>query len=102
GWKSNVPFERIARKANPRIPGERKEILTPDKESAVYLAGETFLMSDTSPEYPALLMGNYLLGGSDTSRLMDRLRQKEGLSYGASSYLSVDSQDQFGSFVLQA
>jgi zinc protease len=101
-WKTTVPFERIARKANPDIPGSRKEILTPDKESATFLAGETFLMTETSPEYPALLMGNYLLGGSDTSRLMDRLRQKEGLSYGASSYLSVDAQDQYGSFVFTA
>jgi zinc protease len=38
------------------------------------------------PDYPALVVGNFILGGgSISSRLADRLRQKGGLSYGARS-----------------
>ena len=40
-------------------------------------------------------MGNYIFGsGALSSRLGDRIRQKEGLSYGVSSGLSVSSLDK--------
>jgi zinc protease len=39
-----------------------------------------------------------VLGASAKSRLLDRLRQKEGLSYGAGSFLVADSQDTDGLF----
>ena len=61
-------------------------IVTPDKANAVYVAGMTFPMKDDDPDYPALVMGNYILGGGSlSSRLGDRVRQKEGLSYGVGS-----------------
>ena len=102
GWKTKIPFKRIAKTANIKVPGSKQDILTPDKENAVYVAGETFQMTDTAPEYPALVLGNFMLGGSATSRLFDRLRQKEGLSYGAGSFAQVDSQDPFGMFMMIA
>jgi len=45
---------------------------------------------------PALTMLNYMLGGSPTSRLFDRLRQKEGLSYGAGSRIFAHPIDVNG------
>jgi zinc protease len=102
GWKSDIAYQRITRKVFPGIKKSTKDINTPDKENAVYIAGETFAMTDASPDYPALSMGNYLLGGSSTSRLFDRLRQKEGLSYGAGSRLQVDSQDPFAALLMFA
>ncbi|MBM4073104.1 MAG: insulinase family protein [Planctomycetes bacterium] len=101
GWKSEIAFQRIPRKVIP-VKGSTKDIVTPDKENAVYVAGETFALSDTAPDYPALSMGNYLLGGSPTSRLFERLRQKEGLSYGAGSILQVESKDPFAALVMFA
>ncbi len=60
-------------------------------------------MRDTDPDYPAMFMANYMLGGSGfTSRLMDRLRQKEGWSYGARSGFNADAQDPRASFVAYA
>jgi len=54
-------------------------------------------MKDDAAVYPALLMGNYMLGGGALrSRLADRIRQKEGLSYGVGSQLSVPSRDPAG------
>ena len=51
-------------------------------------------MKDTDPDYPAFLMANQILGGGALkSRLADRLRQKEGFSYGAGSMTNVGSQD---------
>jgi zinc protease len=48
-------------------------------------------------------MANYIIGGMGLNSLLaDRLRQKEGLSYGAGSRLEVDSQDDYGRFVIFA
>jgi zinc protease len=47
-------------------------------------------------------MLNYMLGGSPTSRLFDRLRQKEGLSYGAGSRIFAHPVDVSGHFLAWA
>jgi zinc protease len=97
-WKLKVPYERIPAQAKTKTPGSRDVINTPEKENAVYVAGYLFDLKESSPEYPALLIGNYILGGSYTSRIWDRLRQQEGLSYGSGSRVSVDAKDDYGSF----
>jgi zinc protease len=80
-----------------------QQIITPDKANAVYVAGMAFPMKDSDPDYPALMMGNYVLGaGALSSRLGDRVRQKEGLSYGVRSYLSADSVDPRASLTINA
>jgi zinc protease len=55
-------------------------------------------LRDDHPDYPALLLGNYVLGGSSDSRLTRRIREKEGLSYSVGSFLSADSFFERGSF----
>jgi zinc protease len=50
-----------------------------------------------------LVIGNYILGsGALSSRLGDRIRQKEGLSYGVNSGLSASSWDQRATFNISA
>jgi zinc protease len=44
-----------------------------------------------SDDYPALKVANYILGGSPSSRLWERIRQHEGLSYGVYSSLEANS-----------
>src|SRR5207302_9509698 len=101
-WKKGAAYQRVVEKVI-EVKGNRETILTPDKENAVYLAAEMFPLRDTDPDYPALSLGNYVLGSSGfTSRLMDRLRQKEGWSYGAGSQLSVDAQDKVATFMSYA
>ena len=64
---------------------------TPDKANAV-LAGELALpINDTSPDFAALRVANYILGGSPSSRLWERIRQRDGLSYGVYSSLEPNS-----------
>jgi zinc protease len=54
---------------------------TPDKQNATLLVRESFPISDRDPDYPALMMANFLLGGGGNSRLWKRIREGEGLSY---------------------
>jgi zinc protease len=94
-WTSQVTQARIAQPAQTQVPGGQQEILTPDKANAVYYAGYQIAMRDDSPDYPALLVGNFILGGGAlSSRLGDRVRQQEGLSYTVGSGLNAHPIDQ--------
>lgn len=94
-WTSNIEQVRIAQPALTDIPGQTEEILTPDKANAVYYAGEQIAMRDDNPDYPALVIGNYILGaGALSSRLGDRVRQQEGLSYSVGSGINAHPIDE--------
>ena len=94
GWKSSVPVKRIDRKVDDKVNGFKDDIVTPDKSNAEYLAGTIFALSDKDPEYAAMRIGNFIFGGSTlASRLGDRIRQKDGLSYGATSGFTASSRD---------
>ena len=98
GWKSPVPYERVA--ALPYKAGTQAVVLeTPDKANAFFLAGQGLTLKDDHPDYPALVLGNFLLGGGFlNSRLATRVRQQEGLSYNVGSSLSAGVLDPVGSF----
>jgi zinc protease len=103
GWKAAKPYARITMPLVGNVPGSEKKINTPDKANATYSAGLRFAMRDDDADYPALLMGNYILGVSTlSSRLGDRIRQKDGLSYGVSSSLAVSPQDERASLSITA
>ena len=101
GWIAKVPYQRIDRRVPDQIFGVQEDIITPDKSNAEYLAGSAFPLTDMDPEYPALVIGNFIFGGSTlASRLGDRIRQKDGLSYGASSSFTASSRDPVASLTL--
>jgi zinc protease len=100
-WKSPRPYARIPLRVAEVAP-VNDVIETPDKANAVLRAGTLIKLRDDDPDYPALLLGNYLLGGSSDSRLVRRIREKEGLSYSVGSFLSADSFSPRGAFGLFA
>ncbi len=103
GWKTGTPYQRIAEPAPANLPPAQEVIQTPDKENAVYMAGLVFPMKDSDPDYPALLIADYVLGsGQLSSRLADRVRKKEGLSYHAGSMFMADSLDPAARFMMVA
>jgi len=103
GWAAKQSFTRIPRQAFPDVPGGMQQIQTPDKANAVYVAGLVFAMKDTDPDFAGVLIGNYVLGGGAlSSRLGDRVRQKEGLSYGVGSFISSDALDARTSLTINA
>jgi len=101
-WRSPGSYARI-HSPYQKIEPVTRTIDTPDKQNAVFLAGERLNLSDADVDYPALVLANYMLGGGFlNSRLATRIRQKEGLSYGISSGLSASSFDKNGMFQIQA
>lgn len=102
GWISKEKFVRIPRGAA-KVAAGKSEILTPDKKNAVYEAGLVNPLRDDHPDYPALVVGNFILGGGAlASRLGDRIRQKEGLSYSIRSQVAVSSLDENMTFQVSA
>jgi zinc protease len=103
GWKASKPYARIHRPYQPDIEPRRETVATPDKENAMYLAGLSIPVKDDNPDYPALLVGNYILGGGGlSSRIADRLRQKGGYSYNAMSILQASPVDPRANFMVMA
>lgn len=96
-WKSPAPYQRVPVPFVDPAPIDRI-IETPDKANAVYRAGLNLRLRDDDADYPALVLGNYLLGGSSTARLPARIRERDGLSYSVGSFLNASSFDSKGSF----
>ena len=96
-WKSPRPFERIVRPFKEGKVGD-DTINTPDKQMAFLVVGQPLELRNDDPDYPALVMVNHILGGSASSRILNRLRQKEGISYGAFSDIQADPLDKRGAF----
>ena len=101
-WENPTPYQRIK---NPflKINPVNQFLEIPDKANAVFAAGQLISIDANNKDYPALVLGNYMLGGGFlNSRLAVRIRQKEGLSYGIRSYLNVGTKDKRGSFSVHA
>ena len=84
------------------VPPITRDLNTPDKANAIFRAGMNLRLREDDPDYPALALGNYLLGGSSDARLSRRIREQEGLSYSVGSWLSAGSIDAVGEFGVSA
>jgi zinc protease len=102
-WKSQVPFRSIERDAIKEMKGSKADILTPDKANAVFMASLALPLNEEDSDSTALDIGNFILGGGTlSSRLGDRIRQKEGLSYGVTSSVSAPSRGNDARFTINA
>ncbi|TXT20867.1 MAG: zinc protease, partial [Planctomycetota bacterium] len=103
GWQPKVEYHRIVRKSDIKVKGNTQSLATPDKASATYFAGLVFPLNDDHPDFAALNLGNFILGhGSLSSRLGNRVREKDGLSYGVGTGLQVPAVDDRTLFYIYA
>jgi zinc protease len=101
-WKPAANVAPILRRHADVAP-LKTTLNTPDKENGVYTARLNVDLNIDDPDYPALMLANYIFGeGGLRSRLMDRIRQKDGLSYGGGSQLEAGDLDRAGAFGISA
>ena len=94
-WTTSQPYVRVDRKPHPEVEGSLVNIETPDKANAMFYSSQQYQLRDDDPTYASLVLGNFILGGGSlSSRLADRVRQKEGLSYGIRSGVSARTKDE--------
>jgi zinc protease len=97
-WTAPEKFARAKYTFND-VASKNEKLNTPDKANANLMAGFNLNIRDDDPDYIALIMGNYMLGGGFlNSRLATRIRQKEGISYGVGSWITADPIDKTGTF----
>lgn len=105
-WKAPVAYAPIRTRYTP-VAATRATFSTPDKPNAVVVARHNLSLNTVDADFPALNIANMILGGDSLkSRLADRIRQREGLSYTVGSGLSADNsregRDDAGSLSMQA
>lgn len=90
GWKKRpvVPVKPASLPA----PGRRDEKIERDLVQATIMLGHRGIRRD-SPDYYAVSIMNYILGGGGfSSRLMDSIRDEKGLAYDVHSFFSPNKE----------
>ena len=91
-WNTPMAYKPVFAHYKPNPAPINTKIETPDKANAQFEAGLRFQMAETDPDYPAMLLAGYMFGGPITSRISDRIRNREGLSYGANARVAVPTE----------
>ena len=89
-FKNNKPYAEIRNPFKPNKPAN-EQIMTPDKKNAFTLGILSFEASQYDDDYAALQVAGEIFGGGFlNSRIAGRLRQQDGVSYGAGGNVGVD------------
>jgi len=98
-WKSPGSYTRVTNTYRKTVAWDHN-IETPDKQNSFFVAGQLVKLNDEDPDYAALVMADYMFGGSGLgTRLSRRIRDKEGLSYGVQSNFAIPTQEDAATFV---
>jgi len=89
-YGSSLEFTPVKNEFSENLPTNEK-ILTPDKKNAFTLGRLSFECSQYDDDYAALQIAGEIFGGGFlNSRIATRLRQQDGVSYGAGGAVRVD------------
>ena len=94
-WTAKNKFVRLS-EGTPTAKPNARQAETPEKANAFYLAMLPVKLKDTDADYPAVILIDDVIGGGTNSRMFSRLRQKDGISYGAGSFMSASAFEQNG------
>lgn len=97
GWRSQMQYTPIVAPYR-QVAAINQKIETPDKENAQFEAVQRLKLKDSDLDYPSLRIANYMFGGSISARMPDRIRNREGLSYGARSSIAVSQHGESAAF----
>jgi zinc protease len=87
-WKKPVPaFERFTAAPRP-VPAQRFDVELKNQSNAELVMFSHFALKQLGPDFMPLLLATHVLGGGALdNRLAERIRQREGLSYGVGAQL---------------
>ncbi|HET9134671.1 MAG TPA: pitrilysin family protein, partial [Gemmatimonadales bacterium] len=99
GWRSSAPYARMPDIVRGNTP-LNVTLETPDKANAIFVAARALPIRDDSPDYPALLLADYMIGGGFlNSRLATRIRQQDGLSYAVQTVFQASPSDSSAQWI---
>ena len=91
-WKSPSQYTRVPTPLVSVKP-ERFMIHTPDKQNATMAVRLALPLTDRDADYAAFMLADRILGQDTNSRLWQRVREKDGLSYGVGSSVAWSSHE---------
>lgn len=100
-WTNRGPYQRLFGMYKEAASINQK-LETPDKANAQFYAGLRIAMSQDHPDYPAMVLANYMMGGSIAARIPDRIRNREGLSYGVNTSFAAPVEGNAAIFAASA
>jgi zinc protease len=102
-WNGKFAYTRIPTQYF-EVKAYNNSIQVNDKTNAVVLGKINLNIGVNEPDYPAVEIANELLGGGAfmSSRIPSRLREAEGMSYGAGSFVSGNGIDKTGDWGVYA
>lgn len=104
GWEAAVAYVPAPSSYHP-VAAQQEWLDTPDKANGVFFAALPAPLNVRDADYAALAIATRIFGGGGLSnRLIERLRQKEGWSYGAGGGMNASSRkgDDRGALFVQA
>ncbi len=96
-WSSALPYAELACEFRDAPPMD-KVLETPDKANAILRFAMNLDLSQSDPDWPALVLAGDMLGNGMDSRLWKRLREQEGLSYEVSADFTAPLRGRCGRF----
>jgi zinc protease len=93
-WRNRTPFARVTRTYVPTDSG-LVSVEIPDKPNAAFAWATTLPLRDDDPDYPAMALAHHMIAGARTSLLLNRLREREGLTYAMVSFFNVQPLDRY-------
>ena len=87
GWATHGGAARFEATATPEAPG-REDLFIADRASLDVRLGHAVSLRRDSPEFLAAFAAIFALGGNFSSRLMQTVRDEQGLTYGISAGLA--------------
>ncbi len=100
-WTSTTAFIRVPQPALELAPAQFK-IEVKDKQNAVAESKLEFPLRESDREYQSLRLAAQIFGGSGSGRLWDRVREKEGLSYGVGAGINGGQFDANSNWLMYA
>jgi zinc protease len=102
-FKSKKPYAPIEQRVAD-AKGDIQSIVIKDKKNAMLYGGIPIALKESDPDYVALDLANEMLGGGAfiSSRIATRLRENEGMSYGAGTFVSASYKYSVGSWGVYA
>ena len=103
-WEAAVDHVPAPEHHHP-VQARQEWLDTPDKANGIMVAALPIPLNVRDADYPALAIGTRIFGGGGLSnRLIERLRQKEGWSYGAGGGMNASDRkgDDNGALFIQA
>ena len=98
-WPAHEAPPAYAATAEPRAP-EQARVVMPGKRNLDVRMGHALPLRRQDEDYLPLYLANYVLGGNFSARLMNKVRDEMGLTYGIHARLSGITADYEGHWVV--